>query len=157
MVMQDGGPQLRQLVNQLVARDNTGAHVVPDVEARAVVALLSLAVRKANPAVELNAFVIGTVGNFAVDARVAPQDPPDTMIHKLETHLIGLLSPELRNRLETFFREELAQGGADLTRQVADLMGLERPKGVLDAGVRPQGTVAAGPMARFKVQAPAKK
>jgi len=157
MELQDGGTQLRQLVSQLVAKDGNGAHVVPDVEARAVVALLSLAVRKANPKVELNAFVLGTVGTFAVEAKVAPEDPPDAMIRKLENHLIGLLSAQLRTRLETFFREELAQGGADMTRQVADLMGLQRPKGVLDAGVRPQGTVAAGPMARFQVQVPGKK
>ncbi len=62
MELQDGGTQLRQLVNQLVGKDGNGAHVVPDVEVRAVVALLSLAVRKANPKVELNAFVLGTVG-----------------------------------------------------------------------------------------------
>ncbi len=50
---------------------------------------------------------------------MVPDDPPDALTRKLEKHLIGLLSTQLRTRLETFFREELAQGGADMTRQVA--------------------------------------
>lgn len=140
----------QELSGLLLSRSADGAFTVEDRAARAAVALLALALAKADDAVELPRFLMEQIGAFAREAGLATV-ANDERPARLEAFLLAQLPPALKADLERFFREELAAGERAAPRLAAAL-GLERAAGALDSGVRPAGTTAAGPLARFQLR-----
>ncbi len=142
------GARSKDLAALLLNKNKDGAYAVDDKAARATVVLLALGVARGDPTVELSPFLTTQLGNFCAEAGVAATAPPAQLLSKLEAFLLGLIPATLRQQLEAFYREEMARGG-NATAEVASMLGLQKSGGPLESGVRPKGTTAAGPMARF--------
>jgi hypothetical protein len=150
----DVGARAQQLAQLLLHKDANGAYAVPDRAARATVVLLALGVAHADPDAPMPPFVTQQLGAFCVEAGVAPQTPPAQLLGTLEAFLMAQIPPALRAQLEAFYREEAGRSGAAANAAVAQMLGMKRDLTPLQAGSRPAGTTAAGPMARFALANP---
>ena len=148
----------QELSGLLLSRSADGAFTVEDRAARAAVTLLALALVKADDTIELPRFLMEQIGAFAREAGLANATTVanDQRPAQLEAFLLAQLPPALKADLERFFREELA-AGEGAAHKLAAALGLQRAAGPLDSGVRPAGTTAAGPLARFQLRDPPPK
>jgi hypothetical protein len=121
-----------------------------DEEIEAALPILFLGAARGLPDLVLPPAAEERIGRFMEDHGLSGAATPDALLAGLDRVLQEARSP-LLSALARFFREESARSDGGGARAFAAFVG-SAAKGVLDSGVRPPGTVAAGPLARFLVE-----
>lgn len=133
----------------LDARAPDGSPRWSDEELRAVLPIMCLAIARAFPTAELPPYAEEAVGSMSLAAGVTESDDEPTVLAKISRHIEGLVTgKELLAALERAMGSSLGAGNLDAARASAALLGVSVNKEAL-SGHRPEGTIPAGPGARF--------
>jgi hypothetical protein len=138
------------LATALLACDDDGRRLYDDAVARDVAVLLALDVARA---VELPDALLALLGQAVLAAGLKGDEPADTLASAVRAHLEQRIPAPLLRLVARSIREQSARRGGDAAAAQA-LLGVEASRAPLGGGVRPAGTVAASPLARFLVDAP---
>jgi hypothetical protein len=146
-----------QALAQLLDRKNAdGSPLYSDEQVRAAIPMLAAGIARAFPGVTFPKFVVECVGDAAAAAGIDEKTPADQVWPLLEKWTLANQNP-LAAEIEKLLRQSAAgSGGIDGARAAAAALGVEVSRQPLDGGVRPEGTVPAGPAARFAALAKTK-
>lgn len=137
----------QDLAQLLDRKQPDGSPFFADDEVREVIPLLAAGIARGFPGVTFPEFVVLAVGEVAEKAGVNDKTSPAEMWPAIERYYQEHPS-RLASELERLLRSA-SSSGLDGARALATALGVETSKKPLDSGVRPEGTVPAGPAARF--------
>ena len=149
--------ELRALLEQ---RTPDGKLVFSDEDVRAVLPVVAMAVARVVPDVVFPRFVMELIGAVAQQAGVKASATPEQATAALSQYYAKHPLPaRLVAAVERLLAGEMATLTPGAARNIARVIGATVTSQPLDSGVRPQGTVKAGPSARFAAMAalPSKK
>ncbi len=148
--------QIDRLMALFERQTPDGTYHYSDADVRHYLPFLVIAAKV--PTESLNADMQKLLGQFVVDAKLDLKQPAaDVQAAIVAYYDEKPANRELQTEVQKFVREELQAGGAGGDAAMAALLGgAATTTGVLGGGVRPEGSVPAGPMARFAVVPPKK-
>lgn len=145
-----GSEMERQVAALLERRNEDGEPFFSDAVVREAISFMCIGLKRAAPSIELPRFALECVGELAEKAGVTAEDPPDEVVSKLAAYHEHHRSPLVRE-LEALLRSSMGDGAQDAARRFAKWFGNDTKLASLETGERPEGTVPAGPGARFAV------
>jgi hypothetical protein len=142
--MSDVGRNVVELLNR---RRPDGVPVFADAAVREVIPLLAAGIARDFPGASFSDFVFEAVGDVVQKAGIDDNTPASELWPALERYYENHPNP-LIGELNRILRSAGATNAQDRGRALGSLLGVETSRAPL-GGVRPAGTVPAGPAARF--------
>ena len=147
---QNVAPEMERL---FLAKDAAGEFVIDDEATRVALGVFALTLAQTLTPEGLPPALLQQVEHVLTRAQVAEADAPEAIRTKIDGVVDA--TPGARaavDALHRLAREAAASGDtAALTGALGRVLGKEERRGVLDSGPRPEGTVPAGPAARFNL------
>jgi hypothetical protein len=134
-------------------RDAEGEFIYSIDDLRAVMPVIFLSTARAVPDLALPPRAMESIASLVAAAGIDADDPPAEAAAKLEVYAEKRTksAQRLLSEIQGAFSNAASAGQLDTARSLGALIGVEAKLEALESDHRPDGTVRAGPAARFLV------